>query len=358
MRIALIAPPFITVPPKNYGGTELFIAHLARGLRDAGLEPVVYTNGESTIDVERRWLYSKAKWPIKSEVYDSLIDVNHTAWSVADAARDCDIIHLNNVPGLVHSRFVDIPFVYTVHHVHEPDLSAFYLQHPHVQYVTISEFQRRLESTLRHVRTIHHGIDLDEYRVVEKKQPYLAFIGRIAPVKGTHLAIEAAKRAGLPLKIAGEVQPIFRDYYEAEIKPHIDGKNVEYIGEADLAAKNELLGNAAAMLFPIQWNEPFGLVMIEAMACGTPVIAFPGGAVEEVVRPGRSGAICRSVQEMAIKAKGAANGDYRAAEVRAYTAQNFSREVMAAKYASLYAELLGERNSAVPGKAAANPLAA
>jgi glycosyltransferase involved in cell wall biosynthesis len=356
MRIALIAPPFISVPPPKYGGTELFLAQLARGLRDLGLEPIVYTNGESKIDVERRWLYAKSQWPIKGEVYDNLIDVNHTAWAVADAARDCDVIHLNNTPGLVHSRFIDLPFVYTVHHVHEPALSTFYRNYASVQYVTISDFQRRQES-MPHIRTIHHGIDLDEYHFVEKKQPYLAFIGRIAPVKGTHLAIQAAKRAGIPLKIAGEIQPIFRDYYENQIKPHIDGRNVDYIGEADLAAKNELLGNAAAMLFPIQWNEPFGLVMIEAMACGTPVIAFPGGAVEEVVREGVSGAICRSVEEMANKARNALT-TYRPAEVRAYTARNFSREVMAGKYAALYNELIEGEAAAVSSNAAAKPLAA
>ena len=355
MRIALIAPPFIPVPPKNYGGTELFIAQLARGLRELGIEPVVYTNGESAIDVERRWLYAKAQWPIEGEIYGNLTDVNHTAWAVADAARDCDIIHLNNVPGLVHSRFVELPFVYTVHHVHEQPLSEFYRYHSRVRYVTISDFQRRQEP-MQHIRTIHHGIDLDEYRLQEKKQPYLAFIGRIAPVKGTHLAIQVAKRAGLPLKIAGEVQPIFRDYYEKEIEPHLDGKNVEYVGEADLSAKNELLGNATAMLFPIQWDEPFGLVMIEAMACGTPVIAFPGGAVEEVVRESVSGAICRSVEEMATMVRDA--GQYRPAEIRAYVAQNFSREVMAGKYAALYTELMEQGTTGVADTAAAKPLAA
>jgi glycosyltransferase involved in cell wall biosynthesis len=355
MRIALIAPPFISVPPRKYGGTELFIAHLARGLRDLGLEPVVYTNGESTIDVERRWLYSTAQWPIEGEIYDNLKDVNHTAWAVADAARHCDIVHLNNIPGLVHARFLDLPFVYTVHHVHDDGLSEFYQHYSQVQYVTISDFQRRHEP-MPHVRTIHHGIDLDDYRVGEKKQPYAAFIGRIAPMKGVHLAIQAAKRAGVPLKIAGEVQPIYRDYYEQKVKPHLDGRNVEYIGEADLAAKNELLGSAVAMLFPIQWHEPFGLVMIESMACGTPVIAFAGGAVEEVVSEGVSGSVCRSVEEIATHLRAATS--YRPAEVRAYVARRFSREVMAGKYAALYAQLIKDETAAVSGTAAANPLAA
>src|SRR5439155_21276517 len=131
-----------------------------------------------------------------------------------------------------------------------------------------------------------------------KKQKYLSFIGRIAPVKGTHLAIEVAQKSGIPLKIAGQVQPAFQDYFDVEIKPKIDGKFIEYIGEADMDAKNELLGDSMAMLFPIQWNEPFGLVLVEAMACGTPVLALPGGSVPEIVRDGVSGYLCTSVEEM------------------------------------------------------------
>ncbi len=205
--------------------------------------------------------------------------------------KSCDVIHLHNVPSLMFTRFVSSQFVYTMHHVHEEPLSEIYNFFPNVEYVTISEFQRQRE-TMPRVRTIHHGIDLSLYRLEEKKQNYLTFLGRIAPIKGTHIAIDVAKKAGMPLKIAGEVQPIFQDYFDTMIKPHIDGKSIEYVGEADLAAKNELLGNSAGMLFPIQWNEPFGLVMIEAMACGTPVLALPGGAVEEVIRAGLSGFVC------------------------------------------------------------------
>src|SRR6059058_6081793 len=138
MRIALIAPPFICVPPKMYGGTELFVAQVAEGLKKRNIDLVVYTNGESEIDVERRWLYDKAQWPIKGEIYDNLKDINHTSWSIADAARHCDVIHLNNLPGLANSRVVNLPFVYTIHHPHLPDLSEFYQYFPEVNYVTIS----------------------------------------------------------------------------------------------------------------------------------------------------------------------------------------------------------------------------
>jgi glycosyltransferase involved in cell wall biosynthesis len=337
MRVALIAPPFIPIPPKVYGGTELFIAHLTDGLQRLGIKVVVYCNGESTIKAEKRWLYKQSQWPIKGELYANLKDINHTAWAVADAVKDCDVIHLNNLPGLVHSRFSKIPFVYTVHHPHEPGLNAFYEHYPEINYVTISDFQRtRLK--MPHVRTIHHGIDVSLYRPGTKRA-YLSFLGRIAPIKGTHLAIEVAKRSGIPLKIAGEVQPMFRDYFEREVKPHVDGKFIEYVGEVGLKAKNELLGNSIAMLFPIQWDEPFGLVMIEAMACGAPVLALPGGAVQEVVRDGVSGFVCRSVDEIVEHALNS-QCEFSPEIVRSYVAENFSLERMVANYASCYKELL------------------
>jgi glycosyltransferase involved in cell wall biosynthesis len=333
MKIALIAPPFVSVPPKKYGGTELFIAHLATGLQKLGKEVVVYANGESTIDAPVRWLYREGQWPIQGQIYDNLKDLNHTTWAVADAARTCDLIHLNNAPGLASSRFVDLPYVYTIHHPHDDGLSQFYSHFPRVNFVTISEFQRQRETMLRHVCTIHHGIDLAPYRLQEQRLDYLVFIGRIAPVKGTHLAIEVAKKAGMPLKIAGEVQPIFRQYYDQQIKPHIDGKFIEYVGEADLKAKNELLGKARAMLFPIQWDEPFGLVQIEAMACGTPVLALPGGSVREIVRDGVSGYVCISVDELVRRAR---DLDFSPKAVREYVESNFSVERMVRQYSELY----------------------
>ncbi|HYY70727.1 MAG TPA: glycosyltransferase family 4 protein [Terriglobales bacterium] len=333
MRIALIAPPFVCVPPKRYGGTELFIACLAAGLQELGHEVVVYANGESTVNAPLRWLYEKPQWPIQGEIYDNLKDLNHTAWAVADAAAISDVIHLNNAPGVTTSRFVDLPFVYTMHHPHDDGLTEFYSFFPNVNYVTISHFQRQRETLLANVRTIHHGIDISQYRLEEKKEDYLVFIGRLAPVKGPHLAIEVAKKAGIPLKIAGEVQPIFQDYYEQRVKPHVDGRFIEYVGEADLEAKNELLGKARAMLFPIQWDEPFGLVLIESMACGTPVLALPGGSVREIVCEGVSGYVCQSVGELAQRARELA---LPAVAVRQYVESNFSLDRMVRQYAELY----------------------
>jgi glycosyltransferase involved in cell wall biosynthesis len=187
------------------------------------------------------------------------------------------------------------------------------------------------------LRTIPHGLDVNLYQFVEQKQQYLSFIGRIAPIKGTHIAIDVAQRTGIPLKIAGEVQPVFREYFENKIRPKIDGKFIEYVGPADLQAKNELLGNSMAMLFPIQWNEPFGLVMVEAMACGTPVLAMPGGSVPEIVVEGVSGHICRSARQMTTCIQ---RLNIKSATVRRYVEDNFSIETMVRGYVGLYSEAL------------------
>lgn len=297
---------------------------------------ILYTNGESTLDVPRKWLYPRSEWPLKDDVYFSLRDMEHHAWSIADAAADCDVIHANNIAGLTYSRFVDLPFVYTVHHAREEALSQIYAHYPDTYYACISASQGR-ELRLPRYTVIHHGIDLAAYRLQEKKQDYLAFLGRIAPVKGLHLAIEVARRAGIPLKIGGQIQPLFQGYWEREIKPHVDGKFIEFLGEMDLEQKNELLGNARAMLFPIQWHEPFGLVMVEAMACGTPVLAFPGGSVEEIVREGISGHICSDVASMADSAQRLALSP---AGVRDYVEENFSTEKMVDAYVQLYKRAL------------------
>ena len=339
MRIALVASPFISVPPERYGGTELFVAQLALGLKARDVDVVVYTNGESTVDVERRWLYERAQWPIQGDIYDNLKDMNHSSWSAADAAADCDIIHFNNIPGLLYSRGTGRPVVYTVHHPHEAALTEIYRYMPDANFVTISDFQRRLEPMPR-IRTIHHGVDLSKYRFEAQKQDYLSFIGRIAPMKGTHLAIEVAKQCGIPLKIAGEVQPRYRDYFEHEIKPHLDGKFIEFIGEVNLEQKNDLLCGSRAMLFPIEWDEPFGLVMVEAMACGTPVLALPRGSVPEVVKDGVSGWICQSVDELVQRAR---HLNIAPATVRDYVEQEFALDGMAERYVDLYTQILEDR---------------
>lgn len=333
MKIALIAPPFIPVPPVAYGGTELFVGHLAAGLARQGHKVILYANGASTVDCEVRWLFAAADWPPKDPALAALKSVEHLVFAMHDlASEEPDAIHVNDGSGVPFSRLTRRPFVHTLHHPHEPALSALYERYPQVQYVAISGFQRDRERMPR-LLAIPHGLALADYPCVADKDPYVCFLGRIAPIKGTHLAIDAALRAGIKLKIAGEIQPVFRDYWESAVRPRVDGKRIEYIGEADQAAKKALLVKATALLFPIQWDEPFGLVMIEAMACGTPVLAFPGGAVREVVKDGVSGWICRDVAELAARA---AEPGVSAASCRAHVEAHFSAERMVDDYVALY----------------------
>ncbi|HEY6308527.1 MAG TPA: glycosyltransferase family 4 protein [Candidatus Angelobacter sp.] len=349
MRVALVAPPFITVPPQRYGGTELFIAELALGLQREGIDVTVYTNGESTIDCPTKWLYEKGEWPLSGEVEAALKGLNHAAWAIKEAAGVSDIIHMNNALALTVSRFVDVPLVFTVHHAYDAPLSEFYRLFPQASYVTISRFQQK-KLRMPRMRAIHHGIDVSGYRFRERKQQYLSFLGRVAPLKGTHLAIEVAKKAGIPLKIAGEIQPCYEDYWKNVVKPQVDGRFIEYVGEVGLQEKSELLGDSLAMLFPIQWDEPFGLVMIEAMACGTPVLATPGGSVQEVVCEGISGHVRGTTAELAVCAR---NLKIDAKVVRSYVERYFSAERMARDYIRLYSELMRDQaDSEVEGLAA------
>jgi len=337
LHIALVAPPFIPVPPVAYGGTELFVAHLAEGLSARGHDVIVYANGESRVSCETRWRYAETDWPPRPGSETTLKSIDHAAWSVADIVREgFDVVHLNEAVAVPLSRFMSMPVVYTLHHPFEPDLSALYAKYPDVNYVAISDAQRARETAAK-LRTIHHGLRVEDYVFEDRKQDYVCFLGRIAPVKGPHLAIAAARQAGVRLKLAGEIQPTFKDYWDRQVAPDIDGAQIEYVGEADHQLKNELLANARALLFPIQWDEPFGLVMIEAMACGTPVLALPGGSVAEVIADGESGRICADVDELA---EWAVNPGIDPHDCRRYAEKRFSVDRMVDEYEALYRELI------------------
>jgi glycosyltransferase involved in cell wall biosynthesis len=337
MRVGLIAPPFITIPPKTYGGVELFLDILARYLTAAGVEVVLYSNGESTVNVENRYVFPKAEWPVESLLHKGLKEIHHTVWAVEDASRTCDVIHLNSPVGPTLSLFTKRPIVCTVHHPHVGFIRDHYHRNEAVKYVTLSKLQQRQELPLDS-SVIYHGLDLASYRPTEKKQRYLAWLARISPIKGTHLAIECAKRLNIPLKIAGDLQPDYRAYFEEKVKPHIDGEFIKYVGEVDLQQKIDLLGNAAALLFPVDWEEPFGLVMIEAMACGTPVVALDRGAVPEVIEDGVSGLICKSLDEIVARFESVRKLDPRA--IRVYVERRFSAAKMTNDYVHLYEHVL------------------
>jgi glycosyltransferase involved in cell wall biosynthesis len=331
MHIALIAPPFIAVPPVTYGGTELFVAHLAEGLTARGHDVVVYANGDSRVGCRVKWRYRHADWPITQPIAAQLKNSDHTAWALHDASRDADLIHVNDAIAVPYTTFLEQPVVSTLHHPHEPLLTGLYSRYPDIHYVAISAAQARLEP-MPHIHVVHHGLDLLDYRFSDTKDDYVLFLGRMAPCKGAHNAIAAARRAGVHLKLAGEIQPVFRSYWDECVAPQL-GPGVEYVGEANLERKNELLSRARALLFPIEWQEPFGLAMIEAMACGTPVLAFAGGSVEEIVRDGVNGWICADVDEMAERI---VSPGVPAESCRAVAAQYFSVERMVDRYLDVY----------------------
>lgn len=342
MKIALIAPPFIAVPPQRYGGTELFIANLAIELHAKGHQVTVYGNGDSHLPCSVKWRYAHTDWPLEDQQRAAMKNLDHTAWALDDAAKWADVIHLNDAVGVPLTRFVATPVVFTLHHPQEPVLSELYARNPGIHYVTLASWLARREQVpLLH--SINHGLPLEKYRSSPDRDDYVAFLGRIAPCKGTHLAVEAALRAGVRLKIAGEIQPGFRDYWRNEVQPRVDGRQIEYVGEADMARKNELLSRARALLFPIQWEEPFGLVMIEAMACGAPVLAFRGGAVEEVVENGVNGWICDDVADMAARI---GTLDIPPASCRASVERSFSVSTMAGRYVEVYRQAVARRASA------------
>ena len=344
LRIALIGPPFIEIPPRRYGGTELFIGNLASELYMRGHDVTVYGNGESSTPCPLKWRYEHSEWPLGDPMRAQLKNADHAAWAMKDAASWADVIHLNDVAGLPFTMFTNVPTVLTIHHPHEPDLTEQYERYPDVCYVAIAEWLGRAEPMPR-VRVVHHGIPVSDYRVSSEKEGYVAFLGRMAPCKGPHLAIDAARRAGIRLKLAGEVQPVFKEYWEQQVAPSVDGDQAEYIGEADFATKNTLLSNARALLFPIQWEEPFGLVLIEAMACGTPVLAFAGGAVEEIVRDGVNGWICSDVDDMARRIQSL---EITPDACRSFVEANFSIARMADDYLEVYARTIEELKTTPP----------
>lgn len=337
MRIMQLAPLWERVPPPGYGGIELVVALLTDELVRMGHEVVLAASGDSEtkaklFSVHGRSLRSDASirdpWP-----YTWL----HVAAALREA-RDFDLVH-NHASELAMAMHAlsPVPMLTTLHNAVTNDAAVVW-RHYMGWWNTPSRAARRGVDFPNFAGTIYHGIDLDAFLFREKKDDYLLFLSRMSPEKGPRTAIEVARRAGKKLIMAGKVDGKDRAYFEAEVAPLIDGKRVEFLGEADQDTKRELFAGASCLLFPITWNEPFGLVMVEAMASGTPVVAFRHGAAPEVVWHGHSGFIVDDVEQMVAAVRSAA--DLAPSCIREYVTRRFSAPAMARGYVRVYQRIL------------------
>jgi glycosyltransferase involved in cell wall biosynthesis len=351
MKIAIVSTVALPVPPPGYGGTERLLYYLAEGLVREGHDVTLFATGDSRTQAELRFLYPHAVWPI-----DAMAEFDHVAWACAEAARGgFDVVHVNQAPALALQRFGGSPFVYTLHHDRVDELSRFYERFPDVQYVAISGRQRALETALPHVSVVHHGLDPDDFPFVAEPEDYVAFIGRFAPTKGPHLAIDAAREAGIAIRLAGRPHKGEGEAYHAsQMVPRLELPGVDWVDELGGDAKLAHLGRARVMLFPICWEEPFGLVMIEAMLSGTPVVAFARGSAPEVIEHGVTGFCVRDVAEMAAAIPRAAALDRR--HVRDRARERFSTERMVRDYVRVYEAAAKRGRSRVPRASHTAPL--
>ncbi|MGP8058617.1 MAG: glycosyltransferase family 4 protein [Acidimicrobiales bacterium] len=341
MRIGLVAPPWTPVPPPLYGGIELVVDELARGFQSAGHEVVLYTTGDSTCPVPRRWILPEAEG---MRIGMAVPELRHVIGAY-DSLVDCDIVHDHTLAGplLAAARSTPFPVVTTVHGPLNEDLVDLYgALGDRVPIVCISEAQHRVAPQIPVARVILHGIDASLFPVGDGSGDtdgdYCLFLGRMAPDKGAHRAIEVARKAGLRLLMAAKMREPWEVRYFTEMVEPLLGPDAVYLGEVPHEQKLDLLDGASALLFPIRWNEPFGLVMLEAMACGTPVLAFPEGAAPEVVEHGRTGFLCDSEVEM-VDALGRL-GELDRADCRAAVEGPFSTRRMVADHLELFTTLV------------------
>ena len=339
MRIAILSPVWFPVPPVGYGGIEWVVSLLADGLAEAGHDVTLFASGDSLTKAELASVYDEAP---SAEIGTTTPELRH-ALACYERADEFDIVNDHSGPlGAALGAASPTPVVHTVHGPLTGEPGELYVTlskvAPEVGLISLSLNQRKPQPDLPWVATCPNALDLDAYPVHTERGEYLLFLGRMSADKGCHRAIEVATEVGVPLKIAGKMrEPAEREYFETYVAPHL-GEGVEYLGETSHGKKVALLQNARATLFPIDWEEPFGLVMIESMACGTPVIATRWGAVPEVIEDGRSGVIVDDYHEMA----GAlADADrLEPLECRRYAEERFSAGRMVRDYESAYEAVL------------------
>jgi len=346
LKIAQISPLEESVPPRTYGGTERVVDNLTRGLSALGHEVVVFCTDDSNPSGGTK----HAVWPealrlSKRKIEDPFAYRIRMLAEVAKYADDFDVIHNHyDYPLLPLSLMTEVPVITTMHgRMDLPDLPAALEPYPNAPLVSISDAQRILVPQFNWLTTVLHGIDANQFQYRPTPGKYLAFLGRFSPEKAPHWAIEIAKQSGVPLKIAAKIEGKDAPYYEQVVKPLIDGKFIEYIGEIREHEKSEFLGNALATVFPIDWPEPFGLVMVESMACGTPVLARPMGSVSEVMTDGITGFVRSNVSELASLVDASARLDR--SKIRKYAENKFCIERMTREYLHVYDRLISTNNA-------------
>lgn len=342
MRIAQIAPLFESVPPKLYGGTERVVSYLTEALVELGHEVTLYASGDSTTSARLRPGCGKALRLDECSL-EPLANHVHLAERVFQEAGEFDLIH-SHIDYLAFPLFrrMRTPRLTTLHgRLDMANLVDLYREFKDEPVVSISDHQRNPLAWAEWQATVYHGLPENLYEFHESPGKYLAFLGRTSPEKGVEDAIQIATRAGWPLKIAAKVDKQDRLYFETKIKPILNQPGIEFIGEISEAEKNEFLGNAAALLFPIDWPEPFGIVMIEALSCGTPVVARVRGSVPEIIEHGRTGFHFHNVEDAleAVQKIPALNRQ----QCRQGFEERFTATRMASDYVALYEQLINGR---------------
>ncbi|AFY47802.1 glycosyltransferase [Nostoc sp. PCC 7524] len=343
MRIAQVAPLWERVPPSAYGGIELVVALLTDELVRRGHEVTLFASGDSISLAKLVSVHPRAL-RLDSSIKEYSIYEMLQLGTVYERADEFDLIHSHmGCASLPYAKLVKTPTVHTLHGIFTSDNEKMFQYAKSQPFVSISDAQRELRLGLNYVATVYNGIDVSSYKFYPQpdEAPYLAFLGRISPEKGTHLAIEIAKKAGWRLKMAGKVDVVDVEYFEKEVKPLIDGKQIEYLGEANHTQKNALMGGAVATLFPITWREPFGLVMVESMASGTPVIAMKLGSTTEVIAHGKTGFLCNNIEECVSAI--AKVTDLNRFACREYVQNRFSLQAMTDGYEEVYRQILEEK---------------
>jgi glycosyltransferase involved in cell wall biosynthesis len=339
LRVAMLAPPWISVPPAGYGGVESVVSVLTEALVACGNEVTLFCAPGSTSSAHVVSLLDEAH---PDEIERSLYEVDHVARAFAaidrvQGQRPFDVVHDHcGFTALGMADRLATPLVHTLHGQFTRATSAFYTRHEcKATLVAISQAQRAMApERLAGVRVIPNPIELQGWPLREHKEDYVLWIGRMTAEKGPHRAIAAARAADVPLVLAGVIQPGQQAFFDREVAPHIDGDRVRFLGEVGGSLKRSAFAGARALLMPISWQEPFGMVMVEALACGTPVIAFPAGAASELVVDGRTGFLVED--ETAMAAAVGRLESICARDCRAWVAEHCDVDVVAAAYESAY----------------------